>query len=132
MKIILINIIAVILISNLGYAQSAYHGGKGDGYAFAEVIITDAGINKPLLNQSFNVYPNPVKKSQAIYLQTSMVLKNTLQYCLRNTLGEVMFEGELEKLQITTRLPFLCIKEGVYFLSINTKEQRQTFKLIVN
>jgi hypothetical protein len=54
-------------------AQSAYHGGKGDGYASAEIHnivlgIDDAGNETPAIS----VYPNPATQGQSLNLSCSV------------------------------------------------------------
>jgi hypothetical protein len=58
-------IIIIQYIATPAQAQSAYHGGKGDGYASAEVKNVVLGIDpEPGVSSFVNLYPNPASASQ--------------------------------------------------------------------
>ncbi len=129
-KFFIISTFYFITLQN--YAQSAYHGGEGDGYAFSEVFIENAGI-KDYSIQSNILYPNPVLAGQHLYMKTKVSNLESLQYSLKNILGETLLEGYFyaRKSDIYS-FPFVCYEKGIYFLSIQDQYVNMTFKLVVN
>src|SRR5438046_2810206 len=59
-------------------AQSAYHGGKGDGYASALLVLRQ-GIEEYKNEPFIGVYPNPVYAGQALQISMSSHEKMELE-----------------------------------------------------
>ena len=83
-------LIACLFISIPSNAQSAYHGGKGDGYASSEIQNIILSINPEISQtEAASIYPNPIKASQ--HLQIMMPKKGEYQIEIVNLLGQVVF-----------------------------------------
>ncbi|MEI8204730.1 MAG: T9SS type A sorting domain-containing protein [Bacteroidota bacterium] len=129
-KYIIVSFLTLIFCS--GYSQSAYHGGKGDGYAFAEIFIENAGMqNYPV--QASVLFPNPVSVGQHVSLKTYSSSSEALHFSVVNILGETINEGLcIGNKAGTFSIPFVFDVKGIYFLSIQSSYKKQLFKLIVN
>jgi len=102
------------------HAQSPYHGGKGDGYASAEIHNIVLSIN-PSLSQTqlVNLYPNPAKTSEN--LQVIIASKEAYKIKIINLLGQVIFSqdynGEKSNIQLSGFAAgsyVVCIHNGNY------------------
>src|ERR1039457_1030676 len=80
----------VVCLSISAHAQSPYHGGKGDGYASAEILNVVLSINPSLSQtQTVNLFPNPAKTSENLQI----IMNSTEPYKAEiiNLLGQVIF-----------------------------------------
>ena len=114
-----------------GFSQSAYHGGRGDGYAFAEVIIPDAGVLITNANQNISIFPNPIKAKQNLFFQCDYFEKNA-SISIHNVIGKELFSIKLNLTLSQSVFPYLFQEKGMYFISFQTKQKVLTYKLVVD
>jgi len=104
-----------VSISNNLMAQSAYHGGKGDGYAMSEVQNVVLGIESSSnFSHSVNLFPNPATTNQSLEILSS----NTISFRIDiiNILGQVVFSQNCEGDK--TLVPLYLYKPGSYIVKI--------------
>jgi hypothetical protein len=124
----LLILLFVFFISSHLNAQSAYHGGKGDGYSSAEVKNVVLGIDA---NSSFspliNMYPNPANSSQNLEIICSATGSYTIE--LSDITGRIMCvrKSSAEK----TNIPLLFLEPGTYLVRIHCNEALYLRKLVI-
>jgi endonuclease I/chitodextrinase len=79
--------------------------------------------NESNVLDDFTIYPNPVSNS-IINIKINEV--ENANYKITNTLGQVVLEGKLT----TNTIKINTLKNGLYFLEINTQEQKMMKKFI--
>ena len=128
LQIILPLIVVCLFFTISANAQSAYHGGKGDGYASAEIQNVVLSIN-PLLSQiqTVNLYPNPAKASEN--LQIIMTSTEPYKVEIINLLGQVIFikncSGE------KGIIPLSYFKPGSYIVCVHNENCNYIQKLVI-
>ncbi len=109
-------------------AQSAYHGGKGDGYASAEISNIVLNINSVSNKfQSINLYPNPIKTSENLKINIS----NPMPYYLEisDLPGRMLFFKNYATENAS--LPLSGFQAGTYIVRIYNAEFNYFQKLII-
>ena len=109
-------------------AQSAYQGGKGDGYASAEIQNIVLNINPSLpQTQTFNLYPNPAKTSQNLQI----VIPESGQYNVEiiNLLGQLIFSQAYHSEKIN--IPLSGYQPGSYMVHIRSNNFNYIQKLVI-
>lgn len=76
-------------------------------------------------NQYFAVYPNPVKKGQAITLQSS--LAQMVTYKITDAAGKLVETGKFQGITTLSRQ----LASGVYYVELNTDEATKRTKVVV-
>lgn len=112
--------------------QAHYGGGQGGGYASVNVTIsTYAAISDTLTNRNFDasVFPNPVKKGEALRLR----LKNTdrgskTRVLVNDMLGNRIVAYEIERGAGESEiiLPFDKMGRGLYLITFQNGKSRVT------
>jgi predicted outer membrane repeat protein len=76
-------------------------------------------------NENFNVFPNPFSTE---FIITTKNVKEPYTYQISNSLGQVIRVGEInsEENKISTE----SFSRGIYYLTINTEEEKEIFKLV--
>jgi len=122
--------IAVLLmcISNSLSAQSAYHGGKGDGYASAEIqnVVLNINTASPQA-QVVSLYPNPIKSSQNLQIMMSQSAPFHVE--ITNLFGQVVFRKFYN--DQTTNIPLSGCQPGCYIVSIENGDFKYIQKLVI-
>ena len=114
-----------------GFSQSAYHGGRGDGYAFAEVIIPDAGVLITNANQNISIFPNPIKAKQNLFFHSNSSEENA-SISVHSVIGKELFSIKLNLTLSQSVFPYIFQEKGMYFISFQTKQKVLTYKLVVD
>jgi hypothetical protein len=111
-------------------AQSAYHGGKGDGYASAGVSSITLSLNETDAGFSvWQVYPNPVQKGQLLMI--SYTSQSAFQAILLDATGrQVLPAINLSPAQHQYNLP-LAVQPGVYILRCSSDASISEQKIVV-
>lgn len=114
-------------------AQSAYHGGKGDGFGMATTEQAMVGMEENTHHQKLTMYPQPVRISQALTVVLPSKLEKSVEYRIHNTLGTIVQKGRMNN---NARLLTLDLKPkltpGVYLLELKIGEEvwRQQMVLV--
>jgi predicted outer membrane repeat protein len=76
-------------------------------------------------NENFNVFPNPFSSE---FIIATKNVKEPYTYQISNSLGQVIHVGEInsEENKIGTE----SFSRGIYYLTINTEEEKEIFKLV--
>jgi len=109
-------------------AQSAYHGGKGDGYAMNEVQNVVLGVETSSnFSHSVNLFPNPATTNQSLEILSS----NTISFRIDiiNILGQVVFSQNCEGDK--TLVPLYLYKPGSYIVKIYRGGNYNIQKLVI-
>ena len=109
-------------------AQSAYHGGKGDGYASASIENVLLHID-PLSNlvQTVKLYPDPIKTSELLNIAVSH--SKPYQIELTDLPGRILYFQNCRNENAS--VPILGLKEGTYIVRIHNDEINYIQKLVV-
>jgi hypothetical protein len=132
MKFILQTIIILCIIFFSGSfvkAQSAYRGGKGDGYASAKV----EGININGGGSSatrIKIFPNPLINS-ALNISFPEIPEGKVKIMLVDVSGRICYLNELEIKNKKYPIQLPQIANGTYFILINTEKEAFKDKIIV-
>jgi len=121
-------LVACLCFSTSSKAQSAYHGGKGDGYASAEIQNVILNINAEISRtQSVNLYPNPAKTSQNLQI----VMPQPGQYKMEivNLLGQPVFIETFNS--GNANIPLSGCQPGSYIVDIRCGNFNYIQKLVV-
>ncbi len=101
-----------------GKGQSAYFGGKGDGYSMATTgQITLGTKQNPLKSESIDITPNPVPSGEKIKLEGLNQANHAFYRIVSNT-GKMVKEGKLNSQTLdSSNIPhgihvFLLYKRG--------------------
>ena len=125
------NIIFILLIGAFSQslkAQSAYHGGKGEGYASAVVSNVTLGINPAgQMFPAIAVFPNPVKTGDALDIKLGASTKFSIE--IFNILGQLVFSQSYDGLSV--QIPMAMFKQGSYFVHIKSAEFNYVQKITV-
>jgi hypothetical protein len=108
------------------FAQQAYHGGSGDGYASAIAKNVTLDINGDVQKQviNFTVYPNPAASNQAITIQ----LKDAnCRVSIYSVDGKILYTFPAFNSGIT--LP--ALSPGTYLIKAESETSFSVQKLIV-
>jgi len=118
----------LVMLSNAAMAQSAYHGGKGDGYASAEIQNVVLGINPGnKAEQNISIYPNPAKTNESLHIIQSDA--KPYQVEIMNMLGQVLYTNKYLSKNGTIQLS--DFKPGNYLIRINNSEFNYVQKLVI-
>lgn len=122
-----IPLLAILFVfTNLAFAQQAYHGGSGDGYASATAKTVALDINGNVQKPSiqFSIYPNPATTNQ----NTTVLVKG--EGC---SLAIYTIEGK--KLYFVPRYnsgeSIPALPAGTYLVKMENEEAFSVQKLIV-
>lgn len=125
LKIGQIVVILPIMLSAL-YAQSAYHGGEGDGHAMAEVSDVSLSVSEPGKLQ-LNLFPNPVTTDE-VTVKLEKTHQN-IHYRMVNLTGQTVIQKTKSHVQ-TLRIDMNRLPPGTYGLLIRTDRQRHRTKVV--
>jgi hypothetical protein len=120
--------IIIQYISTAAHAQSAYHGGKGDGYASAEVKNVVLGIDpEPGTSYLVNLYPNPVSTSQNL----EIICEDAKGYSIDITdlTGKIMMTRNTSQEKII--IPLGNLGTGAYLVRIHHNDSYYLRKLVI-
>ena len=117
----------------LAQQNRAYTGGSGDGYAMAEIRVHSqpTGLEKSF-SQAVQLYPNPLKKGEALFLQVEAGAK-IHRIFLRDSSGKLLYEKDIpphnESLQLS--LPTARLPAGIYLLQLSGPDVRISKKIML-
>jgi hypothetical protein len=111
------------------HAQSAYHGGKGDGYAMAEVKNIVLSIEPgDVFAQTLHLYPNPAKSSESI----TILFNGNVFFDVEITdlLGKVIVKQTsiFQKVDI----PLSICRPGSYVIHVKSEVTSYIQKLVIS
>lgn len=86
------------------------------------------GISNPVKSGQIQVYPNPVRKGEAVYLKLDNENTSSLAYQFINTGGTVISKGIVNNGESYVKAP---MQDGIYILTINTGHSDYRSKIIV-
>lgn len=111
-------------------AQSAYHGGKGDGYASAGASSVTLSINENDKDISvLHIYPNPIQSGQLLTI--SYTNSSAFQIVLMDAAGrQVLSLANLPPAQHQCSIP-LAVQPGVYILRCSSGSSISEQKIVV-
>jgi hypothetical protein len=126
MKIIILFLFLLFAFNTTSFAQQAYRGGSGDGYASATAknltLDMNGDVQKPTIQ--FTVYPNPATTNQKIKIQvkeTNCILR------IFAADGKVVYSSPSQYSEGIT----LNLSAGTYFLKMENDQAFSGQKLIV-
>ncbi len=123
---IIISAVIMLLLSLSGYAQQAYRGGMGDGYAMGEtagIFVSVEEINSPPLL----IFPNPVTQGEDFNIQ----LLNT--YSLSITVSDIQgnallyFNTSAENFAVNTK----GLLPGIYIVTVSNPVSVYTARMVI-
>jgi len=113
-------------------AQSAYFGGKGDGYAMASTGTVMVGLESNRLNQAaIRLWPNPVRSNGNLQLKILSYREN-ITFQLISPLGQIIKQGELASSRSTHQIPLETLYPGIYLLRFRKGRQQISKKVLIN
>lgn len=125
-------LLTIILIASAftAKAQSAYHGGKGDGYASAGVNSVTLALDENDEGCSvLHIYPNPCQHTQLLTISYSG--KSTMQAVLIDATGrQALPLAYLSAEQHNYSFP-LAVPPGVYMLRCSSSNSVSEQKVVV-
>ncbi|WP_158963348.1 MBG domain-containing protein [Myroides fluvii] len=87
-------------------------------------------IIKGKATSNWAVYPNPVQKSQWLYVQMDEAKKQEVQYMIYSIKGQLIKRGTLEGDHTGIEIP-TTVASGSYFLILKTQETQQGVQFII-
>ncbi len=125
-----LTIAAWSLSITLGFGQSAYHGGKGDGYAMAETPTAQVGLEKASAPSQLAVYPQPLSAGDRLHIQLPDDQQKPVQYQFYTVRGQLLQSGQWPAgtAKASLLLPE-SIQAGVYALKVTMPEATYTKRL---
>ena len=113
-----------------GFGQSAYHGGKGDGYAMAETSSAQVGLEKASAPSQLAVYPQPLSAGDRLHIQLPDDQQKPIQYQFYTVRGQLLQRGQwpVGTAKASLLLPE-SIQAGVYALKVTMPEATYTKRL---
>lgn len=120
-----------VLAGTTARAQSAYHGGKGDGYSSAGVSNVILSIEEKAGNGSvLSVYPNPVMQGQELRITYKGLPGAHITLC--DAAGrQVIPLVRLSSAEGYKGVPLNGLAPGIYFLRCNGSEGMSEQKIVV-
>ncbi len=106
-------------------AQSAYHGGKGDGYARAVISLKNVSV-KENSNLGIKIFPNPAMHE----LHIIGAYENGLSYEILNLNGQNILNGNIKGKQSIIDISHFM--RGVYMIRIVANDEVFSKKLLIN
>lgn len=103
----------------LGNGQSAYKGGKGDGFSMAKTPEVTVGMASDSRSRDLKIYPQPALSKESIHIKSSQVFTETTTYQILNMRGKVIKKGNwpVDQREINLQLSS-SIPSGVYLLNL--------------
>jgi hypothetical protein len=125
--------ISVLMDDTVNHCESAFSqvvslSTTGNGMAYVNVKPPVSGLES--LNASdanFSIYPNPSNN----VLHVKMAGQNATQIQIVEVLGNKVKSFDLKVVSEKTEIDISDLKEGIYFVSIKTKGETATQKIIV-
>jgi hypothetical protein len=120
----------LIVIAFSVKAQSAYHGGKGDGYAAAGVSSVTLSLDESDAGFSIlRVFPNPVRSGQVL----------TISYASQSAFQAILLDATGRQLIPLINLPAeqhnysftLAVPPGIYILRCSSGNSISEQKIVV-
>lgn len=113
-------------------AQSAYHGGSGDGYAMAETKGAQVGREDPEDQFRLVAYPQPLTAGERLKIRLPGTKGENLRYRIYAIQGQTLQKGQwaVGTAKPGIRLP-ASTKPGVYVLRVTTADGTYTKRLAV-
>ncbi len=120
--------ITLVILGNTAMAQSAYRGGKGDGYASAEIQNVVLGINHGNdALQNTSMFPNPAKTNES--LQVIQSDDKSFQLEIMGMLGQVLYSRKYLSQNIS--VPLSDFKPGNYIVRVSNSDSYYIRKLVI-
>ncbi len=121
----------LLFLSLWGYSQSAYHGGRGDGYAFAEILLPNAGVSDCEIVRKVFVYPNPIKSGQNIHCKVTLSYTADISVYVRNLMGDLIYKTEVKAVKKNVLILKPIYFKGIYFICLQSPNWVENIKIIV-
>ena len=114
-------------------AQSAYHGGKGDGYAMASTsVVHVSGLeNNARPELSFRVYPSPALSGNALSLEFDNMPSENISIQLCDVSGRICEENKYAIRQKTISMDLPMLAPGIYILRVVNNESVSVKKILI-
>ncbi len=110
--------------TNVTYLIQAQNNALSKTYLVT--VSRNTGIEKPLSNASWRIYPNPLHDQLSIVLEQSTVLDS--QFNIIDFLGQNVMSGVLKHQE--TKLDLSDLAPGIYYFQLATSEGTRTEKLV--
>lgn len=112
--------------------QSAYHGGKGDGFDMATTEQAMVGMEEASRHQKLKMYPQPVPVSQPLNLELSSKPEKAVEYCIYNSLGTIVQNGRLSDNATLLTLDLKPrLKPGIYLFELKVGEEEWRKRIVL-
>lgn len=110
--------------------QSAYRGGKGDGYASGKVEGININNGSGPSFSGIKIFPNPLV-SNILNITFPQLPAANVRIMLVDVTGRICYlnDSEIKNKKYTIQIP--QIANGTYFLIVNTEKEEFKNKLIV-
>lgn len=110
-------------------AQSAYQGGKGDGYSSGKiegVVINGSGASF----SNIKIFPNPLT-TNTLHISIPQMPSEKVKIILTDIPGRICYFEELEIRATITEIWLPQIANGIYLFKVITEKEEFTSKIIV-
>lgn len=129
----LILICCIISSTASTYAQSAaFKGGAGDGYASTQGTFSVTNLPpKATSALSFDIFPNPVKKAEALIIRLNASREEFIHIRLYNNVGKLFTNETISTADLAKGLNLSYLPIGLYLLQISGKNKYTESKKIM-
>jgi hypothetical protein len=121
----------LLLIQCRAVAQSAYHGGKGGGFAMASTNLIHIDKNGQIGAADNSIYPNPLVTGGSLFINFKDIPTKPVVLELMDISGRLCYKDIILLVSNITTLPLSNIAQGMYFLKLANANEVSVTKLIV-
>ncbi len=112
--------------------QSAYQGGKGDGFDMATTEQAMVGMVKESSHQKLKIYPQPVPLNKALTLHLPANAGKAVSYRIYDPQGSVVQKGKpINRTKSLTLNLKPDHSPGVYFLELKVGEEEWHNRIVI-
>ena len=129
MKQILFSLILVFSAS-ASWAQEAYRGGEGDGYARSTLTMGQTSLNPETFHEGVSLFPNPLRSYEALTLSLGNPV-NSLKIDILDTAGRILLTEEKTTTVQEIRIQTESLPPGIYLLQLSSPDQMTALSFIM-
>ncbi len=86
-------------------------------------------IQKDMLNDNLNVYPNPSNRFLNVSVNNLESLHNKIT--IYNSLGSIVYQSEVKDLRYSYKIDVSKLEQGVYFIEVNTEINKYRKQIVI-
>ncbi len=109
----------LFFISLNAKAQTAYHGGKGDGYSMAKTSVHFSENGKPdSVKYADRIYPSPLISGDKLWISFQQVPANTVVIQLIDATGKLCVNENISPLKNAMGIDLPLLARGMYIVRL--------------